>query len=159
MRNQIENMIEVESKRIELYLAPSTFTSMNQAITTPFLEPHLDTLLSQSESGLQSMIDAQQFDDLADVYRLYSSVQSGPEALSDAVGRFVVERGSSLQQGLGEDMVADESVKAEKWVTGTIQLRKLLDEILRGSFRDSERIATAIDEVFQSHSHLAVLTR
>jgi cullin 3 len=97
---QVEARLQSEHQRSSHYFRiteDAIITHLKQGLITP----HLINVISMPGSGLNTMIDLQQHDDLARLYTLFNLVPSGPGALKNALKASIAERGKLVNEAEG----------------------------------------------------------
>ena len=74
---QIDAYFEAEQSRTNHYLSSQTEFPVRQILKEKLLTPHLTTIISMQNSGLDVMIDGNKTSDLALLYRLHIMVPTG----------------------------------------------------------------------------------
>lgn len=123
-------------------------------------------------SGLENMIDMDQIDNLARLYRLFSSVPTGLPNLRRFLKDSIERRGKELNGNSGDDdgdakddedgfVMVDNDPKgkgkarvaaasiddASKWVEGVLRLKDKFDYIWEKAFDADRQIETSLNEV------------
>lgn len=111
----MEARVEGEDSRVHHYLDPRTAPALQRTLEDNLLTPHLSTVISLPNSGLDNMIDTEKTDDLARLYRLFTSVPTGLPCLKKHLKECIVRRGKEINKAsLGDDMSnADLDVEGE----------------------------------------------
>lgn len=165
---QVEGRFTSEEFRAHHYLASQTASSLKRILEDHLLAPHLDTVLSMPNSGLDSMIDADKLDDLARLYRLFSMVPAGLQSMKKALKESLLRRGKEINEICAEgDVERDEGLEldpkgkgkgkarlahsmidsASKWVQDVLSLKDKFDQISKKAFQSDREIETGLNEV------------
>lgn len=174
---QIEARFEAEEARAAHYLSSHTAAPLRQILQDQLLTPHLLTVISMPNSGLDVMIDLDKIDDLARLYRLFTTVPLGLPTLRKALKDTLDARGKAINTaGLAGDADADgpdddagPAAKARgkgkvlapgagaqtlrlalKWVEDVLALKDKFDGVWRQSFQSDRDIESGLNEVSDS---------
>lgn len=155
------------------YLSVKTYAPLRRILESTLLTPHLISLISMPNSGLDSMIDTGKIDDLARMYKLFSMVDIGLPTLRRALKDSIVQRGkeiNDLTRGTdGEDELGGDDIDlvdakgkgktgnrslgysavalALKWVEDVLALKDKFDHVLKLSFNEDMTIHVSMVEV------------
>jgi cullin-4 len=143
----VEKRLEEEHDRCDTYLKPVTRKALVGATETCLLLQHVASLL---ERGLEPLIDAAadaehttaeetRYDDLARMYRLCGRIKA-LEALKASFKSYIRKAGSAL--------VLDEEKDAEM-IRSLLQLKSMLDGIIKGPFQGNLSFNTALKDAFE----------
>ena len=176
---QIEARFEAEEARAAHYLSSHTAAPLRQILQDQLLTPHLLTVISMPNSGLDVMIDLDKIDDLARLYRLFTTVPLGLPTLRKALKDTLDARGKAINTaGLAGDADADAdglevdagpATKAKskgkapapgagaqtlrlalKWVEDVLALKDKFDGVWRQSFQNDRDLESGLNEVGDS---------
>jgi cullin 1 len=86
---RVERILEDERSRVLTLFSPTSETKLLQTIDTELLQAQQSLLLGR-ESGIMSMLVRDSLSDLQRVYRLYSRVSGGLDAIADAFRGHIV---------------------------------------------------------------------
>ena len=176
---QVEARFESEETRTHNYLSLSTLAPLRTILESRLLTPNLNAILSMPDQnprglacGLDAMIDGQKYDDLARLYRLFSTVEAGLPALRKALKQSIAARGKIVNSAeivpeKDNDAEDDEGGKGKakdkgkskaapvpqvvstalKWVQDVLDVKDTFDLVLKKSFDDDKAVQTSINEV------------
>ncbi|KAL0954954.1 hypothetical protein HGRIS_003887 [Hohenbuehelia grisea] len=169
---RVEARFTSEEDRTHHYLSPHSHPPLRKILEDHLLTAHSSTVISLPNSGLDVMIDHNQFDDLARLYRLFIMVPSGLPCLRKALKESVASRGRGVNKassdptdiatdtgqgkasGGGKPRIATSAAQtlslALKWVQDILDLKDHFDQILIRSFKSDREIESALNEVFES---------
>lgn len=102
----MENRLESEELRAHHYLSRQTAVPLRQILQDNLLTPHLSTIISLPNSGLDTMIDSDKdnMDNLARLYRLFTMVPTGLPCLKRSLKDSIANRGKEVNRlSLGLD--------------------------------------------------------
>ncbi|KAF5382100.1 hypothetical protein D9615_004330 [Tricholomella constricta] len=172
---RVEARFESEDSRTHHYLARQTGSPLRSILKDHLLTPHLSTIVSLQNSGLDNMIDTDKADDLARLYRLFISVSTGLPCLKRSLKDSIARRGSEINRvSLGTesgdmdiDPVGDEVDRkgkgkarsvtsgaqklalALKWVQDVLDLRDKFVAVWENAFNKDREVESALNEAFQ----------
>ncbi|KAG8775245.1 Cullin-3 [Serendipita sp. 405] len=152
-------------------------TAVRAIVEANLLSPHLQTIISMPESGLDVMIDLNRLDDLNRIYRLFfqfSASTGGPQALRKGLKESIISRGKAINESNDasntevnapeEDGEKEKTGKAKgktpapvqtlnlalKWVQDAVDLKDRFDSILKSAFQGDRTCELAISEALGS---------
>lgn len=98
---QVSRRLQEEADRTTHYLSPSTSPHIRQLVISQLLTPHLDAILSMSNTGLRPMLDDDRTDELGLLYTLFAQVPNdqGKKALRAGLKVDIEERGKGINAG------------------------------------------------------------
>src|SRR5258705_6628683 len=94
---QAEDRLDSERARASYYL-PTIETALRSILERILIAPHVRSVLSMPDSGLDTMIDLQQDNNTSRLYRLVNMVPTGPLALKRALKESIAERGRRVNE-------------------------------------------------------------
>lgn len=170
---QVEARFQSEDSRIHHYLNGQTASSLRQILKDNLLTPHLSSVISMPNSGLDNMMDTDKLDDLARLYRLFTEVPTGLSTLKRAIKGSVAHRGIEINrtslgaEGGDADPVAEEIEKkirprstintanqklelALKWVQDVLDLRDKFVVVWERAFNKNREVDGTLNEVNHS---------
>ncbi|KAG8811018.1 Cullin-3, partial [Serendipita sp. 399] len=174
---RVEQRLDAEDMRSYYYLSASTATAVRAIVEANLLSPHLQTIISMPESGLDVMIDANRLDDLNRMYRLFfqfSASTGGPQALRKGLKDSIISRGRTINEsndpanttinapeeeegqersgkGKGKTPAPVQTLTiALKWVQDAVDLKDKFDMILKQAFQGDRTCELAISEALGS---------
>jgi cullin 3 len=170
---QVDARFVSEDSRTHHYLSRQTSPLLKQILENRLLTPHLVTVVSMPNSGLDVMIDADKIEDLARLYRLYKMVPEGLPCLRRSLKESIARRGKEINDtSLGADSfdvnVGGEgdrgkakarppnagALPAIKWVQDVLDLIDKFDSLWKRAFDNDREIESSLNEV----SYLACAT-
>lgn len=138
--------------------------------------PHLSTVISMPNSGLDVMIDGNKISDLSRLYRLFRMVPAGMPCLKTSLKASIARRGKEVNDAsIGEDPDVDvenpegeTSKKIENsrgkgkpspgiqpaisWVQGVLSLKDKFDAVWKDAFQSNREVDSALIEVSSQSS-------
>lgn len=90
--------MEIEESRTHHYLSSQTASPLRRILENNLLTPHLSTLISLPNSGLDVMIDSDQIEDLGRLYRLFTMVPYGLPCLKKSIKESIARRGQEINR-------------------------------------------------------------
>ena len=158
----MEERFTSEESRAHHYLSSQTALPLQRILEETLLTPQLEAVMSMANTGLDNMVDLEQVDNLARLYRLYSRVPSGLPALKRALKDLILRKGMALNEsakdndnvedvkgkGKGKARVAAATTDAaSKWVDEVLSLKERFDVLWRRAFLEDREIESAMNEV------------
>ncbi|EJD06564.1 ubiquitin ligase SCF complex subunit Cullin [Fomitiporia mediterranea MF3/22] len=168
---RVEDRFTQEDARAMHYLSSQTATPLRQILEDTLLSPHLPTIIQKPNSGLDSMIDLDQKDNLARLYRLFDMVSAGRITLRRALKDSILRRGTEINQTYGDGMAQDTTIvvvddpkgkgkarnttgqnidTASKWVEDVLSLKDRFDQFWRYCFNSDREFETSCNEAFET---------
>ncbi|KAF6754483.1 ubiquitin ligase SCF complex subunit Cullin [Ephemerocybe angulata] len=159
---RVESRYQSEDSRIHHYLSPQTGPGLRKILEDTLLIPNLSTVISMPNSGLDSMIDTDKFDDLARLYRLYLPVQGGLSCLKRTLRESINRRGKDLNDislgvggGDGEGEEGQEEEGSKRKEKGKAKARPPPGalpaiKVWRDSFKSDREVEASLNEAFES---------
>jgi cullin 3 len=171
---KVEERLENEDLRTRHYLSRRTAIPLRQILETNLLTPHLSTVISFPNSGLDTMIDTDKVDDIARLYRLFTMVPTGLPCLKRSLRESITHRGKDLNRlshgvdgddlemdvGDGDNAARKGKGKAKppnpaaqtlslalRWVQDVLNLKDKFDTIWRKAFNNDREVESALNEV------------
>ena len=164
----MEDRFSNEDARAHHYLSRQTAGPLSAILEETLLSPHLSNIIAMPNSGLDNMLDFDQLDNLARLYRLFIKVPAGLITVKKALKDSIMRRGAAMNTTEDFDMEVDEGDAADgdpkvkgkgkpyaptnidvatKWVEGVLALKDKFDSIWRIAFLYDRTIETAYNEV------------
>lgn len=167
---KVEQRLNSEDSRAYYYLSSSTSAAIRAIIEANLLAPHLQTIMSMSESGLDAMIDANRLEDLNRMYRLFfhiSASSGGPQTLRKGLRDSILARGRIINEA-NDPVTVNQTEKDEekdtkgkgraapqmqtltaalKWVEDSLDLKDKFDDILKNALLADRSCELSIAEV------------
>lgn len=146
------------------YLSAQTAAPIQEILKKALLTDHLLSIISMPNSGLDNMLDLDQLEHLARLYRLYIMVPSGLPTLKRALKDSIMRRGDELNQTYGDDafLVNEGDPKGKgkarapattgvdvafKWMEDILSLKDKFDRILKNCFNSDLEVESSLNEV------------
>jgi cullin 3 len=163
----VESRFESEDSRTHHYLASQTAIPLRQILQDNILTPHLSTVISLPNSGLDNMIDGDRIEDLSRLFRLFTTVPAGLPCLKRSLKDSIAQRGKEINRislGIdGGDAVVEPSegkgkgkarppagsqtlLSGLKWVQDVLDLKDKFDSVWIRAFKTNREIESAINE-------------
>ncbi|KAF8183923.1 Cullin, partial [Pholiota molesta] len=149
------------------YLSSQTTHPLLQVLKDNLLSPHLESVISKENSGMDAMIDNNQFDDLSRLFRLCLMVPKGIPCLQGSLKKSIVHRGREINQvSLGEDLVDNETEDKDSkdkgkgkgkvpgiqpaitWVQDVLGLKDKFDTVWKTSFQSNREVEITLNDAF-----------
>ncbi|KAG5638768.1 pre-tRNA nuclear export protein [Sphagnurus paluster] len=173
---RVEARFESEDSRTHHYLSRQTASPLRQILKDNLLTPHLSTIISLPNSGLDNMIDMDKIDDLARLYRLFVTVPEGLFCLKRSLKDSITRRGREInraslgaesgeidvetpggevdRKGKGKSRLPTNAAAqrlslALKWVEDVLNLRDKFVAIWKDAFMTDREVESALNEAFQ----------
>ncbi|KAF5377370.1 hypothetical protein D9757_008038 [Collybiopsis confluens] len=169
---KVESRLESEESRTHHYLSRKTEEPLLRILQNHLLTDHLEAILAapNSSSGLETLIDLDAVDDLARLYRLFSSVPKGIPTLQNALKTSIARRGREINQlsagmdanasgtghlpadegrdkGKGRATLTNQTLTmALKWVQDILDLKDKMDCMWAKSFESNPKIEATMNE-------------
>lgn len=164
---QIQGRFDSEESRTHHYLSPRTAGPLKQILKDSLLTPHLTAIISMPNSGLDNMIDSDKVDDMARMYRLFTTVPTGMPCLKRSIKNSIARRGKEINDSslglVGLDTangdvdsksnpktakaVAQTLALALKWVQDVLDLKDKFDSIWKRAFEKDRELESGLNEV------------
>lgn len=165
---QVESRFESEESRVHHYLFRETDEPLRRILQEHLLTAHLDAVITMPNSGLDTFIDLDRFEDLHRLYSLFTKVPTGLACLNKTLKLSVARRGRDINQlslgsdaGLGEGDATEAKGKGKgratvgsqtlttalKWVQDVLDLKDKLDTVWTKSFESSRDVEANLNEV------------
>ncbi|KAG9015626.1 Cullin-3 [Tulasnella sp. 427] len=93
---KVEERFKSETSRTQYYLSSKSETPLIAILEKYLLIPHLQTIIHMQSSGLDAMIDGDNYEDLGRLYRLFTRVSQGLPTLQKALRESVIRRGKEV---------------------------------------------------------------
>ncbi|VDK49594.1 unnamed protein product [Anisakis simplex] len=132
----VKRRLEEESSRVDHYLDASTRKELMAVTDKCLIVNHMETFI---DKGVESMLSANQCDDLVLIYSLLSRTKDGLLLLKNAFASYIKKVGKALVVNTEHDktLVADLLVMKAK-----------LDNILKSCFENNEKFVQAEKDAF-----------
>ncbi|KAF8632266.1 hypothetical protein AX15_002011 [Amanita polypyramis BW_CC] len=167
---QVEERYESEESRAHHYLSRITAAPLRNILKEHLLSPHIQTVISLPNSGLDVMINSSKKEDLARLYRLCVGIPPGltylKKVLKDSItqcGReinrlsLVVDEVDEEQAGPDEGdakrkakiaKIKSANIGASRWVQDVLDLKDKFDNIWVSCWQSDLSIESAMYEAF-----------
>ncbi|KAG5644385.1 hypothetical protein DXG03_008613 [Asterophora parasitica] len=172
---RVEARFESEDSRIHHYLTRHTGPPLRSILKDHLLTPHVTTVISLENSGFDNMVDTDKVDDLARLYRLFTTVPIGLPCLKRSLKDSVARRGREINRvslgadsggleidamggqvdgkGKGKARPVNNGIQkltlALKWVQDVLDLRDKFVAIWQNAFQKDRDVESALNEAFQ----------
>ena len=140
-----ERRIAEEQARARECFCSSTEPNLMRVVYDELLRKHVHTLVSMPNSGLVAMADNEDTGSLKRMHSLLCSVDGGSQAMRDAFGAHLKERGESIVSSM---IANDES--ATRFTDNLLRLKELSERVLRESFNSDSWFQMAANSAFES---------
>jgi cullin 3 len=141
---KVENRINEEVDRVNLYLDKTTERKILDKIHSVLITEHMQTLVNMPESGLIFMLHADKLSDLKRMYQLLNRVETGHELMKTMI--------SELVKGTGKTIVEhpENEKKPSVFVQSLIELKDKYDKILSQAFDNDKHFILTVNQAFES---------
>ncbi|TFY63803.1 hypothetical protein EVJ58_g3035 [Rhodofomes roseus] len=174
---RVESRLDQEESRAHHFLSSQTSLPLRRILEEKLISPHLSTIISMPNSGLDVMIDLDKIDDLARLYRLFVMVPAGIPTLRKALRETIIRRGRDINSASlsleGEEAQEDEDVEksskakgkgkaragnagsqvlslALKWVQDVLDMKDKFDKTWSGAFQSDRDVESSTNEAFEA---------
>lgn len=168
---QVEMRFQEEDRRAHHYLSSQTAPLLLQILKANLLTPHLPSIISKENSGLDMMIDNNKFDDLTRLFKLCIMVSTGLQSLKSALKESIIRRGKIINaastseqyvddeddgretenkkpKGKGKGVLSTTGVQpAMVWVQEVLDLKDKLDTVWQTSLQCNRDVESCINGV------------
>ncbi|PFH52964.1 hypothetical protein AMATHDRAFT_1696 [Amanita thiersii Skay4041] len=169
---RVEERYDAEESRAHHYLSSHTSSPLRSILKDHLLSPHIETVISLPNSGLDVMIDSSRTEDLSRLYRLYVQVPAGLGCIKRTLKNSISQRGKEINrvslvtdEGEEEQIVAGNddgdgpkrkpkarirtvNTGAQKWVQDVLDLKDKFDAVWRSAWQGDREIETTLNEAF-----------
>jgi cullin 3 len=172
--SQVEKRLESEDLRTHHYLSRHTAIPLRRILKDNLLTPHLSTVISLPNSGLDTMIDTDKMDDIGRLYRLFTMVPTGLLCLKRSLKDSITHRGREINRlslgidGGDVDIEGDEADHVDRkgkgkarapnagaqtlslalrWVQDVLDLKDKFDCIWKQACCSDREVESALNEV------------
>lgn len=139
---KVEQRIMEESERAKHYLDESTEREIVAVVEQELITAHMRTIVEMENSGVVYMLKNQKIDDLACMYKLFSRVPDGLQAILTCVSDYLREQGKGL-------VTEDENSDAVTFVQSLLELKDKFDLFLQKSFNNDKEVLKMIAKDFE----------
>jgi cullin 3 len=136
------NRLFLEMELLNNCLDPSTEKVLRQTFLTEFVSNHTEALLKMESSGLVPLIKFEKYSDIGLMYDLFKMVPSSFELLKKYLQSYIIEGGDQL--------VGDETLKHEEFVTKLIEMKQKANHLLLSSFKEDQVLEISIRAAFET---------
>lgn len=135
-----ETALEQEQGRVQNYLHQSSNVPLMEACRDEILRFHENELLAKS-SGIDSMLQQEQLEDLSRLFRLYDRLEGGNEPIAEAFKVHVRQ--------LGFQLIADSKAKRTQAIKNKENVNE--HELITSLIDLHERFQNIVHKAFQKH--------
>lgn len=102
-------------------------------------------------SGLESMLAADKYEDLLRMYNLFSRVPAGLNEMRSFISKYILTLGSQINQHINSDLKIEKgsSQLAIRWVQEVLELQDKFDKILDQAANKDKSFQTVFNEAFE----------
>jgi cullin 3 len=167
----VEIRFQEEDRRAHHYLSSQTALPLLQILKDNMLTPHLPSIISNPNSGLDTMIDNNKFEDLTRLFKLCCMVPTGLQCIKSALKDSIIRRGKVTNAGsISEEYLNDEDDPREMenkghkekgkgrppstgvqpamlWVQDVLDLKDRFDAVWKISLQTNRDVESCINEV------------
>ena len=157
-----------EILRAQRYLTSQVTPLLQGILEETLLAPHLTNVIYMPNSGMDSMIDTDNIQSLALMYKLFRRVSAGVPAIRKAFKDSIIRRGNEInmnaefdaaeEPGEGEGslkgkgkakpkMASSQTLQALRWVQEVLDLKDKLNRVWSEAFNLDRELETALVEV------------
>jgi hypothetical protein len=170
---KVEHRLQSEDERSHHYLSSHTAVPIRRILENHLLTAHLQAINDMPNSGLDVMIDTDNFEDLARLFRLFMTVPDGLPCLKKCLRQSIIQRGGEINraatdpggadiidvdgmdgvQGKGKGKLRLPTAAAQtlsmalKWVQDVLDLKDKFDQAWKKSFQSNRDLETAVNSV------------
>ncbi|KAL5526570.1 hypothetical protein ACEPAF_8294 [Sanghuangporus sanghuang] len=168
LRRAEERFAQEEARAVH-YLSSQTAAPLRQILEVTLLSPHLSSIITKTNSGLDNMLDLDQKENLARLYRLFVMVPAGRTTLRRALKDSILRRGLEINHAY-EDEVAQGNMVivddpkgkgkarstaapadiASRWVEDVLNLKDKFDQFWKHCFDGDREFETSCNEAFET---------
>ncbi|RWS04386.1 cullin-3-A-like protein [Dinothrombium tinctorium] len=141
---KVDQRIAEEAERAKHYLDESTEALIVRVVEDELISKHMKTIVEMENSGVVYMLKNQKIDDLACMYKLFSRVPQGLQAIISCVSAYLREQGKAL-------VSEDEGGKGDavSFVQSLLELKDRFDTFLHQSFNGDKEFLKMIAKDFE----------
>ncbi|KAF9468103.1 Cullin [Collybia nuda] len=168
---RVESRFENEDSRTHHYLHRQTAFPLQKILQDNLLTPHLSTVISLPNSGLDNMIDSDKISDLSRLFQLFTLVPQGLPCLKKSLKNSIIQRGKEINRislgTEGSDIIVDAFegkgkgkarppvisqtlLLALKWVQDVLDIKDKFDFVWEQAFKKNREVESALNEAFES---------
>ncbi|KAI9249557.1 Cullin [Sporodiniella umbellata] len=149
---RVERRLEEEYERTVHCLSMSTENKIRKIIETELIANNINTLMEMKSSGLEVMLDTDEYKDLLRMYNLFSRVPAGLNEMRSFINRYILSLGSQINQRINTDFKAEKgsSQVAIRWVQEVLDLQDRFDTILDKAAKKDKSFQTVFNEAFET---------
>lgn len=102
-------------------------------------------------SGLESMLAADKYEDLLRMYNLFSRVPAGLNEMRTFISKYILTLGSQINQHINSDLKMEKGSgqTAIRWVEEVLSLQEKFDKILDQAANKDKSFQTVFNEAFE----------
>ncbi|RWS29968.1 cullin-3-A-like protein, partial [Leptotrombidium deliense] len=141
---KVDQRIIEEAERAKHYLDESTEALIVRVVEDELISKHMKTIVEMENSGVVYMLKNQKIDDLACMYKLFSRVPQGLQAIISCVSAYLREQGKALVSE--EDGGKGDAVS---FVQSLLELKDRFDTFLHQSFNGDKEFLKMIAKDFE----------
>jgi len=175
----VDKRFTEETIRAQRYLTSKITPLLQEILEETLLTPHLTTVIHMPNSGMGSMIDADKFQSLTLMYKLFKRVPTGIPSIRKAFKESIIRRGTELNLNAEFDVMeepdeggssskgkgkakqrltgAQTLQQALKWVRDVLELKDKFRRVWSEAFSSDRDLETAMVEVRLHGTHERVV--
>lgn len=110
------------------------------------------TVVKMKNSGLESMLAAEKYEDLLRMYNLFSRVPAGLNEMRSFISKYILNLGSQINQRINSDLKMEKgsSQVAISWVQEVLGLQDRFDTLLDRAANKDKSFQTVFNEAFEN---------
>ncbi|KAI8344876.1 Cullin [Choanephora cucurbitarum] len=147
---KVDERLEEEYERTVHCLSVSTEPKIRTIIETQLIANNLTTLM---DSGLETMLATDQYEDLSRMYSLFSRVPAGLNEMRTYITQYILTLGAEINQHVTADTKANSKMAsgniALQWVMEVLSLQDKFDRILNQAANKDKSFQTVFNEAFE----------
>ncbi|KAI7870829.1 Cullin [Spinellus fusiger] len=158
---KVERRLEEEYERTIHCLSLATEPKIRGIVEKHLITENLRTVIEMKNSGLDSMLNADKYEDLLRMYKLFSRVPSGLNEMRASMKEYILHMGSEINRVVAQDVPEVKKNGSEKsvgggaqiaiqWVEQVLALQEKFDKILERAVGNDKSFQTVFNEAFES---------
>lgn len=149
---KVERRLEEEYERTIHCLSMTTEVKIRTIIETELIANNIKALMEMKNSGLESMLAAEKYEDLLRMYNLFSRVPAGLNEMRSFISKYILNLGSQINQRINSDLKMEKgsSQVAISWVQEVLGLQDRFDTLLDRAANKDKSFQTVFNEAFEN---------
>ncbi|RCH98771.1 cullin-3 [Rhizopus azygosporus] len=148
---KVEKRLEEEYERTIHCLSITTEAKIRNIVETELIANNIHGLMEMQNSGLESMLAADKYEDLLRMYNLFSRVPAGLNEMRTFISKYILTLGSQINQHINSDLKMEKGSgqTAIRWVEEVLSLQEKFDKILDQAANKDKSFQTVFNEAFE----------